>query len=184
VSPKLRIKAKDIIADLRSGITEAALMTKYNISSEALQKALTQLLEDGYISQAEYDWRPTEYYDDVIIESMRELPRLKLDLDVPVLDTDDPVIQGLVRDITERGLKVEGIPCRVDETRRLAILTDQLARIDPVEFEANCRWVSKDSDDKYIAGFQITRISEKSLSDLRALIQAFKGRKEVGLSHK
>jgi hypothetical protein len=164
---------KDFIHDIRAGLTDAAIMTKYNLSFQGLENALRKLLEDGVISRAEIDWRPTEYYDSVILENVREFDRIDVRFHLPIVDQDDPRIQGAVADISRGGVKVEGIDSRVNDTRRFIILADQLVRVDPITFEAQCRWSRKEKDGACFAGFKIISISDGCLEDLNVLIRAF-----------
>jgi hypothetical protein len=171
MSPSLKIAAADIVKDIRSGLTDAAIMAKYNISGDALQRALKQLVDEGFISRAEFDWRPTEYYDSVIIQNFRRHSRIALNVRLPIIDANDPAAEGVVRDISEKGVRTMGIQAEVNDVRSLVVLADELARIDPFGFEACCRWAGKDRG-TYLAGFEIIDISEKSLSDLKELIHA------------
>ena len=63
-----RIDAKDIVKDLRSRMTEAQIMDKYRLSARGLQSVLKKVLEAGLITQSEYDWRPVNYEDIVILD--------------------------------------------------------------------------------------------------------------------
>jgi ribosomal protein L37E len=54
---KRKITAKEIMADLRSGLDDPALMKKYNLSSEGLQSLFKKMLKAGVISRNELDSR-------------------------------------------------------------------------------------------------------------------------------
>lgn len=54
---KPRLSAKEIVQDLRSGVIDAALMEKYNLSAEGLQSVFKKLISAGVLQQAELDSR-------------------------------------------------------------------------------------------------------------------------------
>ncbi|MGO9569718.1 MAG: hypothetical protein ACLP5H_19475 [Desulfomonilaceae bacterium] len=54
---KPRLSAKEILADIRAGMDDAALMGKYDLSAQGLQSALTKLVAAGVMKQAELDDR-------------------------------------------------------------------------------------------------------------------------------
>jgi hypothetical protein len=67
MAAKRRISAAEMVKDIRAGLTDLELMNKYNLSPKGLQSAMRKLLEARFITQAEYDWRPSEYDDTVAI---------------------------------------------------------------------------------------------------------------------
>ena len=173
MSPRLRIPMKDFVHDIRAGLTDAAIMTKYNLTYQGLANAFKKLLEGRVITRAEIDWRPSEYYDSVILESVREFDRIDVHFHLPIVDQEEPQIQGSVEDISRGGVKVKGIESRVNEKRQFIILADRLARVDPITFEAQCRWARKENDGVSFAGFKIISISESCLEALVTLVRAF-----------
>lgn len=55
-----KIKAKELLADIRQGLDDAALLAKYQIPPETLHRFLTQLVEAGLLKQAEIDQRTAQ----------------------------------------------------------------------------------------------------------------------------
>jgi hypothetical protein len=55
--PKQKISAKELLADIRAGMDDPALMKKYGLSAEGLQSALKKLIEAKVITQVELDNR-------------------------------------------------------------------------------------------------------------------------------
>ena len=49
--PKVKIKLKDFVADLRAGMDDDFLISKYKLSHEMLPKVLEQLRAAGHISE-------------------------------------------------------------------------------------------------------------------------------------
>ena len=56
----VRIKAREIVADLRAGLDDEALMSKYAISATQLKRLFQKLVDGGFVEQSELNAR-TEY---------------------------------------------------------------------------------------------------------------------------
>jgi hypothetical protein len=54
---KRKITAKEIMADLKSGLDDPALMKKYNLSSEGLQSLFKKMLKAGVVTRQDLDSR-------------------------------------------------------------------------------------------------------------------------------
>jgi hypothetical protein len=54
---KRKLKPKDLLRDLRSGVDDATLMTRYALSAQALQSVFSKLVNVGMLTQAELDDR-------------------------------------------------------------------------------------------------------------------------------
>ncbi len=172
--PRQRIiKAKDILADIRMGMTRDDLMVKYNLSPKGLQNSFNQLVNAGAIEPEELPGEAT--VEKIRIQPRRQVrgePRFYLDFDLPVSVVGESGIKGRVRDITEDGIGLAGIESEVDELKRLIILGDEFGEVDPFDFEAICRWIRKESGEgDYLSGFQITNISDENMGKLRQLIR-------------
>ena len=50
--PKRKINAHDVLADIRAGAGDFALMEKYNLSAKGLQSLFTKLAETGLIDSS------------------------------------------------------------------------------------------------------------------------------------
>jgi hypothetical protein len=167
------IQAKDIVNDIRAGLTEDELMHKYHLSSRGLRSAYEKLLQKRIMTVHEIYGQPRSEGDDtVIVEDMRQLRRHYLTVEVPIYVADSTETQGLLRDITERGLGISGIQVKAGETKSFVVPTQRFLKIPNVRFEARCLWVnSPRGSQNWSAGFQITRISPKGLVNLRDLIK-------------
>jgi len=99
-------------------------------------------------------------------------PRGYLNFALTVYDTQLPQAKAQVHDITERGVGVAGIEAKIDEVRTLEIMPDNVFQLEPITFEARCRWgKTEGTTGRYFAGFEITNISEACLNRLRDLIR-------------
>ncbi len=76
---KRKIKAKDIVNDIRRGLTDSQLMTTYGLSMKGLQGVFTKLVQAKAIMPQELLNRAPVLADDsVTVESIRMDPREKM----------------------------------------------------------------------------------------------------------
>ncbi len=168
-----RMDEEDFIKDIRSGMSNSDLMKKYALSSDGLRRLFEMLIEANAISSQDIYATSPSAYDTVFVENMRELPRHHLAMAVEIYETKSPEINGMLSDVTEKGIGITGMAARIGETKTLVIPAGDFIEADPILIEARCQWAEKDKDSgEWLAGFQITRISEKCLDDLRRLIQS------------
>jgi hypothetical protein len=170
---KRTIKARDIVNDIRAGLTNLQLMEKYQLSSKGLISIFTKLTMEKAVRQEELQGRSPLADDTVALEHKRLWPRNYLCMLLPIFESDNHETQGCVRDITEKGVQVVGIPAEPGETKRFVVRPKELAEINEFSFDARCRWVEPDSDGNgCVAGFAITNISKNAVQDLRRLVRA------------
>ena len=78
---KRTIRAKDVVRDIRSHMTDAQLIEKYHLSAKGLQRLLEKLVQHNLLSESDLSWRPVGYDDTVAIDlnhldrGKRGLPR-------------------------------------------------------------------------------------------------------------
>ncbi len=169
---KRRIPARIIIEDIRNGMTGSALMEKYQISPEGLQLLLRKLIEARALRKADLVAQSIDTTVTTEMSAARTLPRNYMFFTIPVFDVDDLYTEGIVNDITEQGLQVEGIVTEVGDSRTFLIRADEFTDVYPFAFEAVCRWVKYDSDaDLPMAGFEIVNISDGGRDQIRRLVQ-------------
>lgn len=188
----------ELLHDLHTGMSDNALMEKYRLSYAQLRDLYKDLFDAGLLRPEKgsesmslqhpmgpnvgsevipgNEVRPPdssrrvqrELYDD-----KRNEDRYDLDFDMPVYEISQPEVQGRVVDITERGARLSGVRAEVGEALTLVALGDTMSDIAPFEFRARCKWIS-DNEDKTdgVSGFEITEISDESLSELRKLIHS------------
>ncbi len=172
MATKRIIDAKDIVNDIRWGMSEAELMEKYNLSSKGLQSAFSKLIEGGIMTFEEIYSQYQTGADTVTVRNMRTLPRYNLTVAVAIYEPDQPETRGLLRSVTEKGIGITGIEARIGEIKAFVIPCKDYLEIDHISLEAECRWmVPKKGADRWMGGFQITKISKDDLTHFRALIQ-------------
>ncbi len=167
-----RLEPPEILRDIRSGMTDFELMEKHDLSPKGLQRAFDGLIRSGQIDQDELDSRFSAY-DTVTVQSLRDMPRHFLAMAVDVYELGHPETKGILRDITERGVGIVGIKVKPGTVMTFTIPSENFIDKGPILFDAKCVWSTPQSwDQEAAAGFQITKISDKSLNDLRELIRA------------
>lgn len=79
---KRRISASKIIADIRSGMSEAGLMEKYGLSQNSLNKTLSKLVDSGHLLESEIPQRQARETSPVVE------PEKKVQLRCPSCDAE------------------------------------------------------------------------------------------------
>jgi len=172
MSPKKIIQARDIVKDIRTGLTDAELMEKYGLSAKGLESAFQKLVNSRIMTVAEVYGQARFGEDTVIIDDVRACARHLLTVAVPIYECEKPDQKGLLRDVTERGLGIIGIEARIGEVKCLVIPCRGFLDVDHIWFEAECMWSQAGKPpDRWAGGFQITKISKEDLNRLRELIQ-------------
>jgi hypothetical protein len=169
-SGKLEIKA--IVADIRARATDFELCHKYNLAFEELPGVFEKLVELGLIRRAELKERSAFYDEPLNRSATRRLSRTLLGLELPIYDPDDPTRKGLVRDLSEKGLRVASLRPDINLAKRFVIRPGWFPNIRPFDIGVECRWTNtKEPSRKYfLAGFEITFISKRSQTELRKLL--------------
>jgi hypothetical protein len=176
---KRRIRAKDVVRDIRAGMSNAALMEKYQISERSLQRILSQMLDAGALMEIELVGRlpvsepeqPASGATDTVGDVLRRSARSYVMVRLPVYDLDDLTVEGYVEDVSETGLMVGGIRAAVGETKSLLIQADEFADVFPFTFDVECRWSELQNDGSCVAGFEITSISQVGKRELEKLVR-------------
>lgn len=157
------IKSKHFLGDIRSGMTANELMKKYGLSSDTFRQVLQSIIHFQRKGRnAGVDFRERRRY-----------PRTVITYPLWVYDHADQIEDGRVLDVSEKGVCIEGITAMVGETRTFIVKYRKGERRKPFVFDAMCRWVSANggSSREYIAGFEITNISQGDIALLMELIE-------------
>ncbi len=169
---KHRIRAVDVIRDIRSGMSAAELMAKYRFSSRGLHALFRKLLEAKAMTKAELESQAALYKVGDEVKGVRRSLRKKTIFTVHVYDAGNPSSRGTVKDISETGLCVEGIQTSIGEVKSFIVRAGFFGSGATAVFSAKCRWLSRPETPggKVIAGFEITSISTLDSAELRKLI--------------
>ncbi|MDQ7783759.1 MAG: PilZ domain-containing protein [Desulfomonilaceae bacterium] len=166
------ISAAALVTDIRSGMTEAELMAKYGISRKYLTKALRRLVSLKAVPHSElYERSPTyrKSCDDI---QNRRRPRVDVSIPLPIYCVES-AREGLIRDISETGFRVAGIPSRIGVVRTFQLSVEMFIGFDPLLLIAECVWEeTRGAAVRYpVAGYDIKYVSEADLEALRKLVQ-------------
>lgn len=171
MKPTRKIKAGEIVRDIRGGMSDDELMIKYRVSAKGLESAFKKLVDAKALSLGDLYNRNPSRDDTVSIDNPRELPRNFLAFPLQIFQADNTDLEGSINDITEKGLQVAGIPSSVGDVKEFLVRADDYSEIDPFVFQAVCRWANRGNGSKdSVAGYEITDISEGSLSQLRSVV--------------
>ena len=169
---KRQINAKEMVDDLRSGNTDSELMEKYELSPKALQAICRKLVARQAISQSELYERSPLFRERADQISARKCPRAGLSIHIPIYDLQASAT-GLLRDISETGLRVAGIESSVGQIKTFQIPIDTFMQADPLLVVTKCKWVKTQGKNRRypVAGFEIMDLSEKDRKSIREFIK-------------
>ena len=171
MSGKRKINADQIVRDIRDRRSVSELMRRYRLSEKQIESVIKKL-ENMMPRSAQLYNRSWSVKASDAEDTTRRLQRYDVDLPLPVHDMEHPNINGMVLDISETGMKIQGVESRLHQQRTLVVTPKGLYGAPPIEFNARCRWVTRRGTEKqYIAGYEIIDISPKDLGSLRGLIR-------------
>jgi hypothetical protein len=171
MSAKRTIKAKEVVFDIRSGMTNRQLMDKYKVSVNSLHNLLRKLVDFKALQISEVQALLSSIPEESAFKEIRKEPRNYVFVPLPIYDVNNLLDEGQVMDLSEGGLRTSGLEAKIGEKREFLIQADYFAHVFPFCFEAECRWVSQTEEEPWFAGFQITSISEGGLVELRKIIR-------------
>ncbi len=178
-----RIRANQIVEDIRSGVSDEELKKKYGLSLRGLQRALKTLTLEKAVSHGEMYKRSSAYRSIVEILDSRNAPRIYVPIAIRVFNVETSQ-RGFVRDVSETGLKVAGISANVGDIVSLSLPLKELVTAEPIEFQAVCRWAKKEGRIKRytVCGFEISSLSEGAKRGYEELLDVFKYQENMRVS--
>jgi hypothetical protein len=163
--PGRAIRAKEVLEDIKAGMSDSALMEKYRLSSTGLEDLYRQLAAASLLTGIRPPARKRT-------KGTRRSFRHPVDFVLPVYAEDQPQVLGTVLDLTENGIGTRGIRARVNDLKTLVIPADEFFDVGRLRFFAHCRWVAQDpSDSEHLAGFEIAELSCDDALELEKLIE-------------
>jgi hypothetical protein len=168
---KRRISAKSVGEDIRSGVSEAELIAKHGLSPEGLQGLFKELVNGKIVTHQYLCKRFSSYRERTDQLKQRRARRVGLSVSLPVCDVSSMSF-GIVRDISETGLRVAGIKYQVGDVITFQLPIDVFMNADPLLIIAKCRWVSVKGNERryFVAGFELVDLSAADLQVLKQLI--------------
>lgn len=178
MTPKRKIKAVELVEYIRSGMSDPELMERYQLSLEGLRQIFNELVEAKVVSAQELygrsDAKPVAEEEQVLL---RRSVRIRMELPLRIYEIEYSTIkkEGRVRDISDMGVGVRGIEATPGDTKTFLVVADKSLQVDPIVFQAECRWVRREgSEREHIVGFEIRNIPDSSAEGLRKLIGQLK----------
>lgn len=170
MNAKRKIKARDVIDDIRTGMNASDLMAKYQLTLKGLRIAFQKLVEADAVTSDELN--SLKSLHDISVSGLRRFCRKRLEPPLKIFDGGDPFKSGVVKDISEKGVCIQGIDAEVGDRKNFIIRLGDFGRTSTMVFEAMCRWVEKDPASRRVrvAGFEITSISSLDSGELNKLI--------------
>jgi hypothetical protein len=168
---KRQINGRDILNDLRSGMADSELQVKYKIAKKALLNVFKKLVACKAISHLELCERSPSYRETIDRVRGRKYPRADLAVRVPIYDIGSGAL-GVLRDISEKGLRVAGIQSSLGQAKTFQIPIDMFMQAEPLFLIAECKWVEmRGGNKKYpVAGFEIIDLPETDRNALQNFI--------------
>lgn len=170
-TPRIRIKIREFLRDFRTGLNDPMLMHKYHLSRQALNLLYKRLLDLKAIRADElFGNLPTSRRNGNKSDS-RQMTRYALDFPLIAYDMENPCTRGIIRDINERGVRVDGFEAHAGEVVSLVVNAEDIFGIEPFRFRSECRWRTRGQDiDGTSAGFKIIAIGHDDLDSLKKLL--------------
>ncbi|MFH1117491.1 MAG: ATP-binding protein [Pseudomonadota bacterium] len=169
---KIKIKAGEVVKDIRSGMSDSDLLNKYGLKPEGLNHVFREILNSRTISADEIFTRYSSEDGTKVFEDRRSSQRHSIDFALPICDRARPDTRGMVHDISEAGLRVRDIEAWPDEVKILEIFPQDLLMTPPVAVEARCCWMRGGTHTwRFDGGFQVLRVVEGNFEELLVLIR-------------
>lgn len=168
---KRKIPLKSVVDDIRSGMNDEYLMEKYGLPPRGLRALFKKLLEAQLIGHSELYKTSALYREKMDQIKKRRSPRADLSVPLAVYDVTLSSF-GVVRDISETGLCVAGIPSEVGEVKTFQLPVDNFMNADPLLLIAECRWVEEKGEKAkyFVAGFELLDLSDADRTALKKVM--------------
>jgi hypothetical protein len=166
------LNTKEILNDIKDGLTDFEIIEKHRLSGQELKKALHELFGAHLLTAKDAFLRPIFYDQTLDTERRRTVPREYLLLLIPVYDAQRPEHKGWLTDVSEMGCGVRGISVSPGQRLRLAIDSKELSQSGLIAFDALCCWsVTNVPDADPVAGLEIINIGLSDKQRLKELIR-------------
>lgn len=169
---KREIRAADVMKDIHGMKSSAEIMEKYRLSRKGLRSVFRKLVDARVLTKEDLrNWvKQTRRIE--LAKGRRRFPRRSIRFPWLVCDPEDSAVMGFVRDISLRGVGVEGIKAKVGEIRTLRLRSSELAQSSTFEFKVECRWINGrgEYDGEQAAGFEITSIDTDAFEELSKIV--------------
>jgi len=171
------VRVRELLNDIRNDVSDFELMARYELLPSELQRAFEDLTSLGALRKGELKERSPFYDNPENRTRTRRWSRTYVRIWLPLYDAETLAMRGLVRDISDNGFRAASLRSDVGEGTDFAIRAELVGDVRTFSFKAACRWVrekEKRSALYYLAGFELTEITDEALRELRKLIEILK----------
>ena len=106
-------------------------------------------------------------------EDRRRYRRKYMLFEIPAYDAETRKLIGVVQDINERGLQLEGYEVEKNASKAIVLDISSYLKGSRLSLIAQCRWCRQEGPPgNYASGFEITAIAEDQKKSLLKLIDA------------
>jgi Mor family transcriptional regulator len=169
VPRKVVINTNEIVQDIKSGMSGPELMEKYRMSPRALRWVATTLISSGMLNWQETYDKLCATIEDLVPDKPRGAKRYQIPFDCNIYEAGNPNVMGKVRDVSHKGVGVQGIKAKVGDTKTLVVPKDPFGEFATFTFDGECRWKTRDPAGEFVAGFEISYISIGNLREFQLL---------------
>jgi hypothetical protein len=178
MSPEREIRAKELLQDVRDGMTPSQLMAKYKLSYNGLRDVVRQLTEARVIGSRDSEDKASSsaLFDDVELSRVRKFPRYQpTRSEIRVAAAEYPGMQYPVFNVSEDGIGVTSLQVKIGDTLSFTMMKNEVYPVDGIGFDAECRWISlRKLGALWEAGFEITLIEDDDYERLLSVIGTIK----------
>jgi hypothetical protein len=163
---KREIRAKDLVRDIRKGLTNIQLMDKYRLSAKGLLLCFRKLVEAKAFTAGELEPR----IRDQVLQSPTCYPIMST---LYVYDPEETTVRGHVQDLSIHRIQVVGIQAALGDRKSLLLQATTFEGVFRCSLQGVCRWSRLEPElNEWVAVFEIVRISKQDAEKLKELIQA------------
>lgn len=172
MSSKIRIKAKEVLSDIRARASDFELMSKYGLSEGQFERLLERLVDKGVLRREEVKERGGFFDDPANRSQTRRLERSYLWRPLAIEDVKATSNRGIVTDLSVEGFQTRGISADIGDEKTFAVYSNELKGRRPINLSAVCKWFTKEGVDRilWVAGFRIINVSDDDLGWIRRIL--------------
>jgi hypothetical protein len=144
---------------------------KYKLSDKGFHSVIRKLAAADLLKKSEVE-RFHKWFPGLFVGDLRQSPRTPVKILLIVCDANNPSSKGFVRDISKKGISVEGLEANVGDVKALKILSSGIAGSSTFMLKGKCVWREGNGtpDKEPTAGFEITSITESAMNELKKLL--------------
>jgi hypothetical protein len=173
MTEKREIRASIIVKDIRSGMAPGDVMKKHRLTVKGLNSVMRKLVAANVVTTEELGTLSPAYGRMTSDGDLRQFERKTVRFPLVIRESDNPQNVGFVRNLSDKGISVEGIEGEIGKEKGYNIRSSELAGNSTIEMKAKCIWLETNpsEDDEIIAGLEITEISNEACEELKKIYE-------------